>query len=115
MADGTVCSSKIILIATGGRPFIPNFDGNQHAITSNEVFNLKNIPNRIVILGGGYIASEFSGIFNGMGVNVTQIYRGETLLRGFDSDIREHVTNSMLKRGIDVRCKLELKKCEKVV
>ncbi len=113
LADGTVCSSKIILIATGGRPFIPNFDGNQHAITSNEVFNLKNIPNRIVILGGGYIASEFSGIFNGMGVNVTQIYRGETLLRGFDSDIREHVTNSMLKRGIDVRCKLELKKCEK--
>ena len=96
LEDGTVCQSKIILIATGGQPFVPSFPGKEYAITSNEVFDLDKLPARMLIVGGGYIASEFAGIFNGMGVKTTQIYRGDKLLRGFDNDIREHLTVSMI-------------------
>ena len=113
MADGTVCTSDCILIASGGRPFIPFFEGHEHAITSNEIFDVKEMPGKILVVGGGYIASEFSGIFNGMGSQVTQIYRGEKLLNGFDHDIREHVTTSMKRRGIDIRCGVQLRKCER--
>ena len=113
LEDGTICQSKIILIATGGQPFVPSFSGKEYAITSNEVFDLHKLPARMLIVGGGYIASEFAGIFNGMGVKTTQIYRGEKLLRGFDNDIREHLTRSMINRGVNVCCGVEVQKCEK--
>ncbi len=113
LSDGTICYSKVILIATGGVPFVPNFAGKEYAITSNEIFELESLPNRILIVGGGYIASEFAGILNGMGVEVTQMYRGEKLLRGFDEDIRDHVSIAMLERGINVKCGVDVLECKK--
>ena len=111
--DGRVFSANTVLIATGGRPFVPEFVGKEHVITSNEVFELQKLPGRILIVGGGYIASEFSGIFNGMGVDVKQIYRGDKILRGFDSDIRDHLMASMISRGVDIICNSSVIKCEK--
>ena len=111
--DGRIFTANTVLIATGGRPFIPEIEGKEHVITSNEVFDLKNLPQRILIVGGGYIASEFSGIFNGLGVDVTQVYRGNRILRGFDSDIRNHLTESMIFRGIDIKCCTNVIKCKK--
>ena len=114
LSDGRVFTAKTVLIATGGRPFVPDIYGKENIITSNEVFDLKKLPDRVLIVGGGYIASEFSGIFNGMGVGVTQIYRGTRILRGFDSDIRDHLTASMKARGIDIKCNINVIKCEKI-
>jgi glutathione reductase (NADPH) len=111
--DGRAFTARTVLIATGGRPFVPEFDGNEHVITSNEIFELKKLPSRILIVGGGYIASEFSGIFNGLGVDVTQIYRGNKILRGFDTDIRDHVMDSMITRGIDIKCGINVINCKK--
>ena len=103
LGDGTQVSAKHILVATGGRPFVPDIPGAELAITSNEVFQLDELPNRVVIVGGGYIASEFACILNGMGSNVTQVYRGDELLRGFDGNVRTHVRHEMEKKGITVR------------
>jgi glutathione reductase (NADPH) len=92
-----------VLIATGGRPWMPkDLPGIEHAITSNEAFHLDKLPKTIVIAGGGYIAVEFAGIFNGLGVDVTLVHRGPNVLRGFDDDVRSHVTEEMEKRGIKV-------------
>jgi glutathione reductase (NADPH) len=92
-----------ILIATGGRPWMPkDLPGVEFAISSNEAFHLPELPKRIVIGGGGYIAVEFAGIFNGLGVETTLIHRGPNVLRGFDDDIRSHLTEEMEKRGITV-------------
>ncbi len=92
-----------ILIATGGRPWTPkDLPGVEHAITSNEAFHLERLPKTMVIAGGGYIAVEFAGIFNGLGVDVTLVHRGPNLLRGFDDDVRSHLTEEMEKRGIKV-------------
>jgi glutathione reductase (NADPH) len=96
-------TTQRILIATGGRPWMPrDLAGVEHAISSNEAFHLENLPKRIVIAGGGYIAVEFAGIFNGLGVDTTIVHRGPNILRGFDDDIRAHVTDEMGKRGIKV-------------
>jgi glutathione reductase (NADPH) len=92
-----------ILIATGGWPHIPEFPGSEHAITSNEIFDLEQFPQRLVVVGGGYIAVEFAGIFNGLGANVTQLYRGPLFLRGFDADIRAHAAQEIAKSGVDLR------------
>jgi glutathione reductase (NADPH) len=92
-----------ILIATGGWPFIPDIPGREHAITSNEIFDLPAFPERLVVVGGGYIAVEFAGIFNGLGSQVTQLYRGPLFLRGFDADIRAHLAREMAKTGVDLR------------
>jgi glutathione reductase (NADPH) len=92
-----------ILVATGGRPWKPDsLPGVEHAITSEEAFQLPELPRRILIAGGGYIAVEFAGIFNGLGVETTLVYRGANILRGFDAHIRSHVTEEMEKRGIKV-------------
>ena len=92
-----------ILIATGGRPWMPaDLPGVEHAITSNHAFHLEALPKSIVIAGGGYIAVEFAGIFNGLGVDTTLVHRGPNVLRGFDDDVRAHVTEEMEKRGIKV-------------
>lgn len=92
-----------ILIATGARPFLPALPGIELAITSNEVFHLPALPRRAIVVGGGYIAVEFAGIFNGLGVETTQIYRGPTILRGFDDDLRTGLQAEMAKKGIDIR------------
>ncbi|WP_313950220.1 glutathione-disulfide reductase [Accumulibacter sp.] len=92
-----------ILIATGGWPHIPEFPGSEHAISSNEVFDLERFPQRLAIVGGGYIAVEFAGIFNGLGAQVTQLYRGPLFLRGFDADIRAHAAQEIRKTGVDLR------------
>ena len=105
LADhGREVTAKTILVATGGTPFVPDFPGAQHAITSNEVFDLTERPQRVVIVGGGYIACEFACILAGLGSQVTQIYRGGQVLRGFDDEVRAHVAEAMGKRGIDIRC-----------
>ena len=102
LADGTRKSAKYILIATGGRPHVPDIPGSELAITSNEIFDLERLPEHVLIVGGGYIACEFSGIFNGLGCKVTQFYRGKQILRGFDDDIRSHVSDAMVARGVDL-------------
>lgn len=92
-----------ILIATGGRPWMPEqLPGIEHAITSEEAFHLPELPKRILIAGGGYIAVEFAGIFAGLGVETTLIYRGPNILRGFDDDVRAHLAGEIEKRGIKV-------------
>lgn len=103
LASGRKISAKYILIATGGRPNIdPKLPGKDHVITSNEAFHLKELPRRIVIAGGGYIAIEFASIFNGLGADVTLIYRGEKILRGFDEDMRDGLKAAMTKRDIRI-------------
>jgi glutathione reductase (NADPH) len=99
---GRVTADKI-LIATGGRPWMPrDLPGIEHAISSNEAFHLKQLPKRVVIAGGGYIAVEFACIFNGMGVETHLVHRGPNILRGFDDDIRTHVTEEIGRRGVRV-------------
>ena len=98
-----VKTAEKILIATGGRPWRPSdIPGCELGITSNEAFHLPELPKRIVIAGGGYIAVEFAGIFNGLGVETTLVYRGPNILRGFDDDVRSHVTEEIEKRGVKV-------------
>ncbi len=95
-------SAAHILIATGGTPHVPHFSGREHVITSNEVFDLEPFPKRLLIVGGGYIACEFASIFNGLGARVTQLYRGEQVLRGFDDEIRHFASAEMAKAGVDL-------------
>ncbi len=96
-------TAEKILIATGGRPWKPeDLPGVEHAITSEEAFHLPELPKRILIAGGGYIAVEFAGIFAGLGVETTLIYRGPNILRGFDDDVRAHLAGEIEKRGIKV-------------
>jgi glutathione reductase (NADPH) len=103
LSTGAQVRAETILIATGGWPHMgPNIPGIEHAISSNEALHLTEFPKRIVIQGGGYIAVEFACIFAGLGSQVTLVYRGENILRGFDDDIREHLRNEM--RGITVTC-----------
>ena len=101
--NGIHYRTERILIATGGWPHIPDFPGSEYAISSNEVFDLDEFPKRLVVVGGGYIAVEFAGIFNGLGSAVTQLYRGPLFLRGFDSDIRAHAAQEIAKTGVDLR------------
>jgi glutathione reductase (NADPH) len=104
-ATGERVNAQTILIATGAWPhYGPKIPGLEHVISSNEVFHLKELPKRIVIQGGGYIAVEFACIFAGLGAEVTLVYRGENILRGFDDDVREHLRNEMRNRGITVTC-----------
>ena len=96
-------TAKHILIATGGKPSVPDIDGREHVIDSNAIFDLEPFPQRLLVVGGGYIAGEFASIFNGLGAKVTQLYRGEQILRGFDDEIRHFVANEMTKAGVDLR------------
>ena len=101
--DGRKVTAANILVATGGWPTVPNVPGGEHAITSNEAFHLTEMPRRVVIVGGGYIAVEFAGIFNGLGAEVIQLYRGPLFMRGFDIDVRNTLADEMRKTGIDLR------------
>jgi glutathione reductase (NADPH) len=105
-------TAERILIATGGWPYVPAFPGSQFAITSNEVFFLENLPERIVVVGGGYIAVEFAGIFNGLGRRTTQLYRGPLFLRGFDDDARTFLAEEMRKKGVDLRFDTDIRTIE---
>jgi glutathione reductase (NADPH) len=107
-------TAERILIATGGWPTVPDIPGREHAITSNEIFDLDSFPERLAIVGGGYIAVEFAGIFNGLGSQVTQLYRGPLLLRGFDADIRAHAAQEIRKTGVDLRFEVNVDAIEAI-
>jgi glutathione reductase (NADPH) len=100
--DGKTYTAKYILIATGGQPERPDIPGIEHTITSNEALDLKTLPKRIVIVGGGYIAVEFAGIFRAAGSEVCEIIRAPQILRGFDDDIRNHLAGELAKKGISI-------------
>jgi glutathione reductase (NADPH) len=103
LADGRRVAAGRVLVATGAWPTLPEeVEGVEHAITSNEAFHLESLPKSIVIAGGGYIAVEFAGIFNGLGVETTLVYRGPMILRGFDDDVRAHLTREMERRGVKI-------------
>ena len=109
LSTGRQVTAKYILIATGAAPFVPrHLPGHELAITSNEAFDLERLPRRIVIVGGGYIAVEFAGIFNGLGVETILVYRGEQILRGFDDDLRNHLAAEMGKKGIEIRTQADV-------
>jgi glutathione reductase (NADPH) len=95
-------TAQNILVATGGWPVKPAIPGIEHAITSNEAFELPELPRRILMVGGGYVAVEFAGIFHGLGSEVTLSYRGEQILRGFDDDVRQHLHDEMGKKGVSI-------------
>ncbi|MEA2934597.1 MAG: glutathione reductase [Variibacter sp.] len=112
-SSGARVRASTILIATGGAPFVGGpIPGIEHVISSNEAFHLPELPQRIVIQGGGYIAVEFACIFAGLGSQVALVYRGENILRGFDDDVRTHLRNEMQSRGIDIRCGLTIARIE---
>ncbi len=102
LADGQRFAAKQILIATGGRPFLPDIPGAGLAVSSDAMFHLGALPKTAVVVGGGYIASEFACILNGLGVTVTQIYRGAEILRGFDHEARAHVVAGMERSGVTI-------------
>ena len=106
-------TARHILLATGGRPSVPSFPGREHVITSDGMFDLEPFPRRLVVVGGGYIACEFASIFNGLGARVTQLYRGEQVLRGFDHDVRNFIAQEMGKHGVQLRVRSDVLAIEK--
>ena len=110
--DGTL-SAKTILVATGAHPVIPAVPGGEHLISSNECFELERLPGSIVIIGAGYIGMEFASIFNGLGLAVTVLYRGEQVLRHFDTELRDGLAEAMRNRGIDLRMSTEVTSIER--
>ncbi len=98
-----VWRARHILVATGGRPVVPEIPGRAQVITSDEIFDLDPFPRRLLVVGGGYIACEFASIFNGLGAQVTQVYRGPQVLRGFDEEVRDFVAAQMRGHGVDLR------------
>ena len=113
LATGESVSAKHILIATGGWPFVPKIPGGDLAVTSNAMFHLPAMPKRAIVVGGGYIASEFACILNGFGVEVTLVYRGPQILRGFDDEARVHVATAMQENGITIRYDTDVVKLER--
>jgi len=102
LSTGETKTAKHILVATGGRPVKPDLPGAEHGLTSNDMFHLETLPKSILIIGGGYIACEFACILNGLGVAVTQYYRGAQILRGFDAEARGLVSEEMIQSGVDL-------------
>ena len=111
--DGQPFTAENILVAVGGWPRSLDIPGIEHAISSNEVFHLDDCPARILVAGGGYIATEFAGVFQGLGSQVVQSYRGPLFLRGFDGDVREGLAEEMRARGVDLRFDTEIAAIEK--
>jgi len=112
---GKCYRSERILLATGSSPFVPKFPGHGLVVTSDQIFSLETLPQRVLIVGGGYIGTEFAGIFHGLGVEVTQVYRGELFLQGFDREIREFVARQMRDKGIKLLFKTDVERVEKVL
>ena len=100
--------ARHILLATGGTPSVPHFPGREHVLTSDQMFDLEPFPKRLVVVGGGYIACEFASIFQGLGAQVTQLYRGGQVLRGFDDEARAFLAQEMVKHGIDLRLRTDV-------
>lgn len=113
LANGQVITAKHILIATGGVPFVPEIEGADLAMTSNDVFLMEELPKSILIVGGGFIACEMACILHGLGVKVTQFYRGKQILRGFDAEAVAQIGEAMITRGIDLRCGVDVAKLAK--
>ena len=107
------CTADRILVATGGWPTVPDIPGKEHVITSNEAFYLEALPKRVIIVGGGYIAVEFAGIFNGLGVDTTLLYRGPLFMRGFDDELREILAEEVRKKGVDLKFNTDVDRIEK--
>jgi len=103
MTSGKTVTAETILIAVGGRPWAPGIKGAEHAIVSDDAFTLDKLPERALVIGGGYIACEFAGIYAGLGVKTTQVYRGDSLLNGFDADVRSEVNEVQANNKIDVK------------
>ncbi len=95
-------TAKTILIAVGGWPFVPEVPGHEHALTSNDMFTFEKLPKSLAIVGGGFIAVEFAGVMHGLGVDVTLVYRGDKILRGFDDDLRDHLITEYERKGIKI-------------
>lgn len=111
--NGERYTARNILIATGGWPQIPEIPGHEHAISSNQAFFLKELPKRVLVVGGGYIAVEFAGIFHGLGANTTLLYRGDLFLRGFDGSVRNHLKEELTKRGMDLQFNADIARIDK--
>jgi glutathione reductase (NADPH) len=111
--DGQRFTAEHILIATGGWPQIPDVPGREHAITSNEAFFLEQLPKRVIVVGGGYIAVEFAGIFQGLGAQTTLLYRKELFLRGFDGAVRKHLSEELTKRGMNLQFNADIARIDK--
>jgi len=110
---GHTVSAERIMIATGGRPHIPQIPGAELGISSDQAFHLDHLPKRIAIVGGGYIAAEFASIFNGLGVETTLLVRSKDLLRGFDDDLRCHLHRELQRQGIRIRCGVNITRIER--
>jgi len=113
LSSGREVTAKYILVATGAWPVIPDVEGAEHGVTSNELFHLDTLPKRIVIVGGGYIANEFAGIFHQFGSHVTLVNRSATLLRGYDEQIRDRLLQISVTKGINFRFNAEMARIEK--
>jgi glutathione reductase (NADPH) len=111
--EGQTVTADKVLVATGGWPSMPDIPGIEHVISSNEAFHLETWPEQVIIVGGGYIAVEFAGIFNGLGVQTTQLYRKDQILRGFDVDVRNSVATEMRKKGVDIQVNTDIASIEK--
>ncbi|MBN2975928.1 glutathione-disulfide reductase [Pseudomonas sp. FP597] len=111
--NGERFTSKHILIATGGWPQAPDIPGHEHAINSNQAFFLKTLPKRVLVVGGGYIAVEFAGIFHGLGAKTSLLYRGDLFLRGFDGAVRKHLREELTKRGLDLQFNADIERIDK--
>ncbi|MDI3185816.1 MULTISPECIES: glutathione-disulfide reductase [Pseudomonas] len=111
--NGERFTAKHILIATGGWPQIPEIPGREHAIGSNEAFFLKELPKRVLVVGGGYIAVEFAGIFHGLSAQTSLLYRGDLFLRGFDGSVRKHLQEELTKRGLDLQFNADIERIDK--
>lgn len=101
--DGRTVTAERILVATGSWPAVPDVPGREHAVTSNEVFHLEDLPRRVLVVGGGYVAVELAGVLHGLGAEITLVHRGETFLRGFDDDVRRVLAREMARRGVTLR------------
>jgi glutathione reductase (NADPH) len=112
--NGDRITAEKILVAVGGWPWTPEFEGNEHTVNSNQVFDLDSFPKRFLVLGGGYIAVEFASIFNGLGADTSLIYRGELFLRGFDREVREFTRDEMVKKGVNLHFKTNIERIRKV-
>ena len=106
-------SAEHILIATGGWPQIPDVPGHEHAIGSNEAFFLEQLPKRVLVVGGGYIAVEFASIFNGLGADTSLLYRGDLFLRGFDKAVRLHLQDELNKHGVNLQFNSDIARIDK--
>jgi glutathione reductase (NADPH) len=111
--NGQTYSCERILIAVGGWPFVPDIPGREHVVNSNQIFDLAEFPKDILIVGGGYIAVEFAGIFNGLGARVTQAYRGDLFLRGFDEEVRTYAAQEIAKQGVNLQFNTDIVAIEK--